>query len=273
MTSCPAQLPPCSRVHVCSGWGDVTELDDITLREWGWAYAALPLCMAGGTWRAVVFPELPFPSNAGFVPAYQNLIRPWKKWDCGWGPKGRPVGELGTFLPSREKSVLYLPVSPLRPWIQELVWVFHQLILLHRNWWMSSGMWVVMENSHWDTGHRSLALGQSRRWDAESQRERPSFLVTWTTSPASCPGGDPALGGASLGLDHSGQDVELQQCKSIQPLFVTDFWRNPKRWKKQEKFKNGVCGEFETQINMTSSKGSQRWGREMGPGQFFPRPG
>lgn len=81
--------------------------------------AGLSLCGAtcvygggGGTWWALVFPELPFLSNAGLVSAYQNLIRQWKKWARGWGPEGRPVGGVGTFLPSREKSVLYLPVFP-----------------------------------------------------------------------------------------------------------------------------------------------------------------
>lgn len=89
------------------GWGD-----DGPLGGPGWASVGLPVCGMGAPGGLWFFPELPFPSTAGLVSVYQNLIRSWKKWDCGWGPEGRPRGKLETFLPSREKSVLYLAVSP-----------------------------------------------------------------------------------------------------------------------------------------------------------------
>lgn len=40
---------------------------------------------------------------------------------------------LGIFLPTRDKSVFYLATAVLHPRTQELMRLFHRLILLHRN--------------------------------------------------------------------------------------------------------------------------------------------
>lgn len=51
-----------------------------------------------------------------------------------WLATGREAwGTLGIFLPTRDKSVLYLARAVLRPRIQELMRLFHRVILLHRN--------------------------------------------------------------------------------------------------------------------------------------------
>lgn len=65
----------------------------------------------------------------------------------------------------------------------------------------------------------------------------------------------PAQMGAQPGKDPDsawttqGQDLDWQQHKSIQRLFLRNSWRNLKKWKK---LNDGVCDEFETLIEMTS---------------------
>lgn len=75
-------------------------------------------------------------------------------------------------------------------------------------------MQVVMENSYRDTGHRSLALGQSGRWGAGSWRGSLHFSLHellqghFLHSPGAQPQEDPASAWTA-----QGQDLDLQLCK------------------------------------------------------------
>lgn len=79
------------------------------------------------------FPRASFPLECWIHPGLSEIDKAMEKVRLWLGIRREAWGELEMFLPSQEKSVLYLTVSPLRPRIQELMRVFHKLVLLHRN--------------------------------------------------------------------------------------------------------------------------------------------
>lgn len=90
-------------------------------------------CAWWGDLAAFAFPKASFSLECWIHLHLSEIDKAMEKVTLWTGIRREARGELETFLPSQEKSVLYLAVSPLHPRLQELMRVFHELILLHRN--------------------------------------------------------------------------------------------------------------------------------------------